>query len=87
MILAAALVAAQPLFDVDRGLIRAFISVGRHSFGFQQRAGIEMNHAFGVKSEAIFADCGMSGIAAAEIFRRRFVDPRRLFVAAEPRRY
>jgi hypothetical protein len=75
MILAAALVAAQPFFDVDRGLIGAFISVGRHSFGFQQRAGIEMNHALGMKSEAILADGGMPGIAAPEIFRRRFVNP------------
>ena len=35
MVLAAALIAPQPLFDVDHGLIGAFIGVGRHSLGFE----------------------------------------------------
>ena len=72
MILAAAFVAAQPLFDVERGLIGAVIGVGRHSLGFEHRAGIEMQHAFGAKAETVLADGGMAGIAAVEIFRRRF---------------
>src|SRR5208337_1787222 len=70
----AALVAAQPLFNVDRRLIGAFIGVGRHSLGFEQGAGIQVQHTFGVKSEPILADGGMPGIAATEIFRQRLLD-------------
>jgi hypothetical protein len=74
MVLAAALITPQPLFDVDCGLIGAFIGVGRHSLGFEQRSGIQVQHAFCVKSEAILADGGMPRIAAPEIFRHRFFD-------------
>jgi len=35
MVFAAAFVAPQTLFDMDRGLIGAFIGVGRHSLGFE----------------------------------------------------
>jgi hypothetical protein len=34
-----------------------------------------MNHAFRAKSKTVFSHGGMPGIAAPEIFRRRFVDP------------
>jgi hypothetical protein len=74
MVLAAALIAPQPLFDVDHGLIGAFIGVGRHSLGFEQRAGIQVQNAFCVKSKAILADGRMPGIAAPEIFRHRLLD-------------
>jgi hypothetical protein len=33
-----------------------------------------MQYAFGVKSETVFADGGMPGIAAPEIFRHRLFD-------------
>ena len=59
---------------MDRGLIGALIGIGRHSLGFQKRTGIEMQHAFGAKSETILADGGMPGIAAPEIFRHRLFD-------------
>src|SRR6185437_3673937 len=75
VILAPAFVSAQSLFDAGRGLVGAFIGVSRHSLGFEQSAGIEMKYAFSTKSEAFFTDRGMSGIGAAKIFRRRFVDP------------
>ena len=35
MVLAAALIAPQLLFNVDHGLIDTIIGVGRHSFGFE----------------------------------------------------
>ena len=38
VVLAATLIAPQALFDVDRGLIGAFVGVGRHSLGFEQGA-------------------------------------------------
>jgi poly(A) polymerase len=41
---------------------------------FEQRAGIEMQHAFGTEPESILADGGVAGIAAAEIFRGGFFD-------------
>ena len=74
MVLAAALVAAQPLFDANRGLLGAVISVGRHSLGFEQSAGIQMQHAFCAKAKTVLANGGMPGIAAAEIFLRRLLD-------------
>src|SRR5450759_1722601 len=64
----------QTFFDVACGLIGAFMWGGRPSLGFEQRAGIQVQHAFCVKSEAILADGGMPRIAAPEIFRHRFFD-------------
>src|ERR1035437_7406134 len=74
LVLAAALVAAQPFFDVDRSLLGAVIGVGRHALGFKQGAGLPRQHAFGTKAEAFPANGGVAGIAAAKIFRRRLLD-------------
>src|SRR5665213_1278697 len=74
MILAAALVAAQLLFNADRGLLGAFISIGRHALRFEHGAGIQVQHAFGAKAETVAADSSVARIAAVKIFRRRFGD-------------
>jgi hypothetical protein len=75
MVLAAALVSAQPLFDPDRGLVGAVICIRGHSFGFEQCAGIEMQNAFSAKSEAVFTNRCMARITASKIFRGSFFDP------------
>ena len=68
MILAPAFITPQPLFDADRGLIGAFIGVGGHSFGFQQRSGVQMQNALGAEPETVALNHGMTRIAAAKIF-------------------
>ena len=60
MAFAAAFVAAQPFFDADRRLVGAVIGVGRHAFRFEQRAGIEMQHAFGAEPESVLANGGVA---------------------------
>src|SRR5262249_3449280 len=70
MLLEAALVAAQPLFDARGRLVGAGIGGSGHRLGFQHDAGIEMDHAFGAKAEALLADGDVTGKAAVEIFRR-----------------
>src|SRR6185312_7389831 len=70
------LVAPQPRLDSLRRHVGALIRVGRHAFGLEHDAGIEMNHAFGVEAESVFAERDMAGIAAAEIFLRRLVNAR-----------
>src|SRR4029079_14558808 len=74
MILAAAFVASQPLFDTDRRLFGAVIGIRGHSFGFQQCARIEMYDALGPEPESVPAHRCMPRIAAAKIFRGCFFD-------------
>src|SRR6185437_4664478 len=75
MVLTPAFITPQPLFDADRGLIGAFIGVGGHSFGFQQRSGVQMQNAFGAEPKTVTPNYGMARIAAAKIFRGRFPYP------------
>ena len=56
MVLAAPFVAPQPLFDADRSLFRAVISIRGHSFGFEQRTRIKMQHAFSAETKAVLSD-------------------------------
>src|SRR5271165_2944052 len=76
MILAAALVTAQPLFDAQRRLIGAGIGVGGERIDLEHSAGIEMDNAFGTKAEAILADGDVARIPAVEILGRRFRNSR-----------
>src|SRR5216683_4509217 len=74
-ILAAPLVAAQPLLDADRRLIGAGIGIGRKRIHLEYNPGIEMDDAFRAKAEPILADGGVAGKAAVEILGGSFRYP------------
>ena len=69
-ILQAALVAAQPLLDLQQRLVRACIGVGRHGIGFQRHARIQMQHAVGAEAYLVLADRHMAGEIAVEILAK-----------------
>jgi hypothetical protein len=79
MVLTAPLVAPQPLFDADRSLFRTVIGIWGHSFGFEQRARIKMQHAFSAETEAILSDGRVARISATEVFGGRLLDTIRYF--------
>src|ERR1700754_1333253 len=74
LILTAAFVAAQALFDAQSGLFGAVIGIGGHAFRFQQGAGIQVEDALRTETEAVAADGRMARVATAEILRRRLLD-------------
>src|SRR6516165_8091759 len=76
MILAAALVAAQPLLDAQRRLIGAGIGGGGERLHLEHHAGIEMDHQFGTEAEPVLADGDVARIPAVEILGRSFRDSR-----------
>ena len=71
MIIQAAVIAAQLLFDMQHRLIGALISIPRVSLRAQYNAGVEVERTFGMKPGTFAFDCGMAGIAAVEIFVQR----------------
>src|SRR3954451_7391446 len=71
-ILQPALVAAQPLLDLQQSLVGAGISVGGIGFGFQRDPGIEVQRAVGTEAETVLAERDMAGIVAVEIFAQDF---------------
>src|SRR5215470_18509150 len=79
MVFTAPFVAPQPLFDADRSLFRAVIGIRGHSFRFEQRARIKMQHAFSAKAEAILSDGRVARISATEVFGGRLLDTIRYF--------
>src|SRR5947209_5392390 len=71
-VLEPALVAAQPLLDLQQRLVGAGIGVGRIGFGLQRDAGIQMQRAVGAEAEAVLAERDVAGIIAVEIFAQDF---------------
>jgi hypothetical protein len=76
VILEPMLVAAQPLFKPQGGLIGTGISIRRKCVGFEHNAGIEMNHAVGAETETLLADGDVAGKSTVEILRRHLRDAR-----------
>ena len=68
MVFQAAMIAAQPLLDPQRCLIRARVSIGRHAFGVQRDFRVEMNGAFGAESKSVALERHVPRIAAVKIF-------------------
>ena len=80
-----AFVPAQSPLDALRRPIGTGISVAVERIRFEHHAGIQVDHAFGAKPEALFADGDVPGKAAIEEFGRRLrntrVDPRTQLLA------
>src|SRR5262245_54205546 len=79
MVLTAPFVAPQPFFDADRSRFAPVISIRGQSFGFQQLAGIRVQHAFSAQTEAIVSDGRVARISATEVFGGRLLDTIRDF--------
>src|SRR5262249_1062903 len=75
MLLEPAMIAAQPPLDAQRRLVGAGIGVGRLPFGVQRDLRIQMNGAFGAKTEAFARHGDVPRIAAVEILAHHFGDP------------
>ncbi|MNY53886.1 hypothetical protein D3C86_1896860 [compost metagenome] len=68
VLLELAVIAAQPLFDVERHHLEGAGRVSRLGAGLQHGARIEMNHAVGAITDAVRCQGEMAVIAAVEIF-------------------
>src|SRR5947199_5945780 len=71
-ILEPALVATQPLLDLQQRLVGAGIGVGGIGFRLQRDPGVQMQRAVGTKAKTVLAERDVAGIIAVEILAQDF---------------
>src|ERR1700728_4274967 len=75
MILEPAMITAQALFHMRRGLIGARIRVRGGALGVQCYLRVQVDGAFGAKPEAVARDRDVPGIPSVEILTHRLYEP------------